>query len=145
MKNQILQDFEEEWAKYIVSMPEMATKREKEKAFQNAIQEMFLDGILTEEEVTEVLKNQEAIMNEYATQLTTQAKEKAVKWWNSHATERHQLASEKALFAEIMQKVDFESMDDSFDYEMGSHESKSGQVERLNFCATDFEFAEIED
>ena len=84
-------------------------------------------------------------MNQYATQLTSQAKERAVKWWNSHATERHQLANEEALFAEIIERADFESMDDSFDYEMRSHESKSGEVERLNLCAEDFEFAELED
>ena len=84
-------------------------------------------------------------MNQYAKQLTTQAKARAIKWWNSCAKERHQLASEEALFSEIIERCDFESLDDSFDYEMSSHESKTGHVERLNFCADDFEFEEIED
>ena len=56
MKNQILQDFEEEWAKYIATMPEMDTQREKEKALQNTLEEMVLDGILTKEDAKELFK-----------------------------------------------------------------------------------------
>lgn len=55
MKNQILQDFEDQWAKYIVTMPEMDTPREKEKALQSTLEEMVLDGILTEEDTKELL------------------------------------------------------------------------------------------